>query len=90
VCEKMVEKKERACEEECESESNPKPRPQPKLSSADVAERGVALIGVRSSGNLQGKEAALTHTNGVFLIYIYGVFLIYIYGVFLIYIYIRR
>ena len=39
----------------CESESNPKPRPKP--SSADVAEggwfaeRGVASIGVRSSGN---------------------------------------
>ena len=58
------EKKESACEEECESESNPKPRPQPKPSSLDVAERGVASIGVRSSGNLQGKEAALTHTNG--------------------------
>jgi hypothetical protein len=51
-------------EEECESESNPKPRPQAKPSSVDVAERGVASIGVRSSGNLQGKEAALTHTNG--------------------------
>ena len=55
--------KESACEEGCESESNPKPRPQPKPSSVDVAERGVASIGVRSSGNLQGKEAALTHTN---------------------------
>jgi hypothetical protein len=41
-----------ACEENCESESNPKPRPRPKPSSADVAERGVASIGVRSSGNL--------------------------------------
>ena len=58
------EKKESACEEECESECNPKARPQPKPSSVDVAERGVASIGVRSSGNLQGKEAALTHTNG--------------------------
>ena len=43
-----------ACEEECESESNPKPKPKPKPkpSSAEVAERGVASIGVRSSGNL--------------------------------------
>jgi hypothetical protein len=57
------EKKESACEEECESECNPKARPQPKPSSVDVAERGVASIGVGSSGNLQGKEAALTHTN---------------------------
>ena len=40
------EKKGSACEEKCASESNPKP------SSADVAERGVASIGVRSSGNL--------------------------------------
>ena len=31
---------------------NPKPRPQPKPSSVDVAERGVASMGVRSSGNL--------------------------------------
>ena len=46
------EKKGSVCEEECESESNPKPRPKPKPSSADVAERGVASIGVRSSGNL--------------------------------------
>jgi hypothetical protein len=50
------EKKGSACEEECESESNPKPRPKPKPSSADVAERGVASIGVRSSGNLCVKE----------------------------------
>ena len=35
-----------ACEEECEP--NPKPRPKPKTSSADVAERGVTSIGVRS------------------------------------------
>ena len=40
------------------------PIPNPKPSSEDVAERGVASIGVRSSGNLKGKEAALTHTNG--------------------------
>ena len=50
------EKKGSACEEECESESNPKHRPKPKPSSdslsADVAEKGVASIGVRSSGNL--------------------------------------
>ena len=48
-----------AFEEKCESESNPKPRPKPKPSSADVAERGVASIGVRSSGNLSvGEEYA--------------------------------
>jgi hypothetical protein len=40
------------CEEKRESESHPKPRPKPKPSSADVAERGVAWIGVRTSGNL--------------------------------------
>jgi hypothetical protein len=40
------------------------PIPNPKPSSEDVAERGVASIGVLSSGNLQGKEEALTHTNG--------------------------
>jgi hypothetical protein len=39
-------------EEKRTSESNPKPRPKPKPSSTDVAERGVASIGVRSSGNL--------------------------------------
>jgi hypothetical protein len=50
------EKKGSACEEECESESNPKPRPKPKPSSADVAERGVASTGVRSSGNLCVEE----------------------------------
>jgi hypothetical protein len=60
VCERRVARRRRARE----SESNPKPRPQPKPSSVDVIERGVASIGVRSSGNLQGKEAALTHTNG--------------------------
>jgi hypothetical protein len=49
------EKKGSACEEKCASESNPKPRPKPKPSSADVAERGVASIGVRSSGNLCGR-----------------------------------
>jgi hypothetical protein len=38
------------------------PIPNPKPSSEDVAERGVASIGVRSSGNLQGKEAALPPT----------------------------
>jgi hypothetical protein len=43
-----------ACEEECEP--NPKPRPKPKTSSADVAERGVDSIGVRSSGNLCVEE----------------------------------
>ena len=43
-----------ACEEGCEPK--PKPRPKPKPSSADVAERGVASIGVRSSGNLCVEE----------------------------------
>ena len=37
-------------------EPNPKPRPKPKTSSADVAERCVASIGVRSSGNLCVEE----------------------------------
>ena len=49
MCERRVARrrsKGSACEEKCESESNPKPRPNPKPSSADVAERGVALIGV--------------------------------------------
>ena len=50
------EKKVSACEEQCASDPNPKPRPQPEPSSADVAERGVASIGVRSSGNLRGEE----------------------------------
>jgi hypothetical protein len=45
-------KKGSMCEEKCESESNPKPRPKLKPSSADVAEKCVASIGVRSSGNL--------------------------------------
>jgi hypothetical protein len=40
--------------EKCEP--NPKPRPKPEPSSADVAERGLASIGVRSSGNLCVKE----------------------------------
>jgi hypothetical protein len=39
-------------EEKCASEPNPKHRPKPKPSSTDVAERGVASTGVRSSGNL--------------------------------------
>jgi hypothetical protein len=49
-------KKGSACEDKRASESNPKPRPKPKPSSADVAERGVASIGVRSSGNLCVEE----------------------------------
>ena len=61
MCERRVARRRGACEEECEP--NPKPRPKPNPSSADVAEGGVASIGVRSSGNLQGKEAVLTHTN---------------------------
>ena len=56
VRKEVGEKKGSACEEKCESESNPKPSPNPKPSSADVAERGVASIGVRSSGNLCVEE----------------------------------
>jgi len=41
-------------EEECEP--NPKPRPKPNPSSADVAERDIASIGVPSSGNLCVEE----------------------------------
>jgi hypothetical protein len=37
--------------QKCTSESNPTPRPKPKSSSANVVERGVASIGVRSPGN---------------------------------------
>ena len=50
--------REGACEGACgeESEPNPKPRPKPKSSSADVADRGVASKGVRSSGNLCVEE----------------------------------
>ena len=58
MCERRVARGacEGACEEECEP--NPKPRPKPKTSSADVAERGVALalIGVSSSGILCVEE----------------------------------
>jgi hypothetical protein len=50
------EKKGSAFEEKCASEPNPKPRPNPKPSSADVAARGVASIGVRLSGNLCVEE----------------------------------
>jgi hypothetical protein len=46
------EKKVSACQEQCASDPNPKPRPKPEPSSADVAERSVASIGVPSSGNL--------------------------------------
>jgi hypothetical protein len=48
--ERRVARRRGAWEEECEP--NPKPRSKPKPSSADVAERGVASIGVRSSRNL--------------------------------------
>jgi hypothetical protein len=37
-------------------ENHPKPRPKPEPSSADVAESGVASIGMRSSGNLCAEE----------------------------------
>jgi hypothetical protein len=52
LCERRVARRRGACEEECE----PKPRPKSETSSADVAERGVASIGVRSSGNLFVEE----------------------------------
>ena len=61
MCEKRVARRRRA---RARRSVRVNPIPNPKPSSADVAERGVASIGVRSSGNLQGKEAALTHTNG--------------------------
>jgi hypothetical protein len=54
LSERRVERRRGACEEECEP--NPKPRPKPNPSSADVAERGVASIGVRSSGILCVEE----------------------------------
>jgi hypothetical protein len=54
LCERRVARRRGACEEECEP--NPKPRPKPNPSSADVAERGVASIDVRSSGNLCVEE----------------------------------
>ena len=40
----------------CSYRNKSEPRPKPKTSSADVAERGVASIGVRSSGNLCVEE----------------------------------
>ena len=46
MCERRVARRRGACEEGCEP--NPKPRPKPNPSSADVAEGGVASIGVRS------------------------------------------
>ena len=57
LCERRVARRRGACEGACEEECepNPKPRPKPNPSSADIgAERGVASIGVRSSGNLCG------------------------------------
>ena len=54
LCERRVARRRGASEEECEP--NPKPKPKPNPSSADVAERGVASIGVRSSGNLCVEE----------------------------------
>ncbi len=61
MCEKRVARRRRA---RARRRVRVNPIPNPKPSSEDVAERGVASIGVRSSGNLKGKEAALTHTNG--------------------------
>ena len=55
MCERRVARRRGTCEAE-ECEPNPKPRPKPNPSSADVAERGVASIGVRSSGNLCVEE----------------------------------
>ena len=60
MCEKRVARRRRA---RARRSVRVNPILNPKPSSDDVAERGVASIGVRSSGNLQGKEAALTHTN---------------------------
>ena len=60
MCEKRVARRRRA---RARRSVRVNPIPSPKSSSKDVAERGVASIGVRSSGNLQGKEAALTHTH---------------------------
>ncbi len=66
------EKKRSVCEEMCASESNPKPRPQSKPSSADVAERGVASISVRSQlcdmywltrSRVKGRERALRYVQ---------------------------
>ena len=70
VCERRVARRmgAHAVEEECESESNPKPRPKPKpRDSADVAERGVASTGVRSSGNLCVEYVYRALPSGVFL-----------------------
>ena len=54
----MVARRRGACEGACKAkcEPNPKPRPKSEPSSADVAERGIASIGVRSSGNLCVEE----------------------------------
>ena len=54
-----------------ECEPNSKPRPKPKTSSADFAERGVALIGVRSSGNLWVVEEYVGG-RAFYYTYIYG------------------
>jgi hypothetical protein len=53
VCERRVARRKGArAKRSVRVNPNPKPRPIPKPSSADVAEKGVASIGVRSSGNL--------------------------------------
>ena len=56
-----------ACGEKYASEPNPKPRLKRDPSSADVAERGLASIGVRSSGNRHGIRAAWLAANGLSL-----------------------
>jgi hypothetical protein len=56
LCERRVARRRGACEGACEEECEPIPKPTPKTSSADVAERGVASMGVRSSGNLCVEE----------------------------------
>ena len=65
------EKKVSACEEQCASEPNPKPSPKPEPSSADVAERSVASIGVRSSGNLCVYQYAYGEAGAQFTTYAY-------------------
>ena len=73
MCERRVARRRGACEEEYEP--NPKPRPKPNPSSAYVAERGVASIGVRTSGNLCVEEEDVEGEKGgraVYYTYIYS------------------
>ena len=60
MCEKRVARSRRARAKRSvpdpNHKPNPRPRPKPKTSTADVAERGVASINVRSSGDLCVEE----------------------------------